>query len=61
MAAAQLIQFSIYFFDTVMIARISPADVAAAALGSVVYFLFWMIGSAHHGSLALSFTGFRPQ
>ena len=45
MAAAQLIQFSIYLFDTVMIARISPADVAAAALGSVVYFLFWMIGS----------------
>lgn len=45
MAAAQLIQFSIYFFDTVMIARISPIDVAAAALGSVVYFMLWMIGS----------------
>jgi len=45
MAAAQLIQFSIYFFDTIMIARISPVDVAAAALGSVVYFMLWMIGS----------------
>jgi len=45
MAAAQLMQFSIYFFDTVMIARISPVDVAAAALGSVVYFMLWMIGS----------------
>lgn len=45
MAAAQLIQFSIYFFDTIMIARISPIDVAAAALGSVVYFMLWMIGS----------------
>ena len=45
MAAAQLIQFSVYFFDTVMIARISAADVAAAALGSVVYFMLWMIGS----------------
>jgi len=45
MAAAQLIQFSIYFFDTVMIARISPVDVAAAALGSVVYFMLWMVGS----------------
>ena len=45
MAAAQLIQFSVYFFDTVMIARISAVDVAAAALGSVVYFMLWMIGS----------------
>ncbi len=45
MAATQLIQFSVYFFDTVMIARISPVDVAAAALGSVIYFLLWMIGS----------------
>jgi len=45
MAAAQLIQFSVYFFDTVMIVRISAADVAAAALGSVVYFMLWMIGS----------------
>ncbi|MEP1230946.1 MAG: MATE family efflux transporter [Litorimonas sp.] len=45
MALAQLIQFSVYFFDTVMIARISPTDVAAAALGSVVYFMLWMIGS----------------
>jgi len=45
MALAQLIQFSVYFFDTVMIARIGPVDVAAAALGSVVYFMLWMVGS----------------
>jgi len=45
MALAQLIHFSVYFFDTVMIARISHVDVAAAALGSVIYFILWMIGS----------------
>lgn len=45
MAAAQLVQYSVFFFDTVMIARISPVDVAAAALGSVIYFMIWMIGS----------------
>ena len=45
MAAAQLIQFSVHFFDTIMIAKISPVDVAAAALGSVVYFMLWMLGS----------------
>lgn len=45
MAAAQFIQFFVYFIDTVMIGRISPEDVAAAGLGSVIYFAFWMLGS----------------
>lgn len=45
MAAAQLVQFSIYFFDTIMIGRLSAEDLAAAAQGSVLYFLFWMLAS----------------
>ena len=45
MAAAQFIQFSIYFIDTIMLGRIGPEAIAAAGLGSVVYFLLWMIGS----------------
>jgi len=45
MAAAQFIQFFVYFIDTVMIGRISPEDVAAAGLGSVIYFAIWMLGS----------------
>lgn len=44
MAAAQFIQFSIYFIDTVMLGRLGPEALAAASLGSVVYFLLWMIG-----------------
>ena len=44
MAFAQLIQFSIYFIDTIMLGRIGPEALGAAGLGSVVYFLFWMIG-----------------
>lgn len=45
MGAAQVIQFSIYTVDTVMIGRIGPDALAAAALGTVVYFLLWMLGS----------------
>jgi MATE family multidrug resistance protein len=45
MAAAQFIQFFVYFIDTAMIGRISPEDVAAAGLGSVIYFVLWMLGS----------------
>ena len=45
MAAAQFIQFFVYFIDTVMIGRISPEDVAAAGLGSVIYFAIWMLGA----------------
>ena len=45
MALAQFVQFSIYFIDTVMLGRIGKEALAAAGLGSVVYFLLWMIGS----------------
>lgn len=44
-AMAQFIQFSIYFIDTLMLGRISEEALAAAGLGSVVYFMLWMIGS----------------
>lgn len=45
MAGAQLIQFSIFFFDTIMIGRLSAEDLAAAAQGVVLYFLLWMLGA----------------
>ncbi len=45
MALAQLIQFSIYTVDTIMLGRVGPDALAAAALGTVVYFLLWMIGA----------------
>ena len=45
MAITQLIQFSIYTIDVVMIARLSPTDLAAASVGSVIYFALWMLGS----------------
>ncbi|MBL4870604.1 MAG: MATE family efflux transporter [Robiginitomaculum sp.] len=44
MAATQLAQFSIFTIDILMIGRLGPADLAAAALGTVVYFLLWMLG-----------------
>jgi len=45
MALAQLIQFSIYTVDTIMLGRVGPEALAAAALGTVVYFLLWMVGA----------------
>ena len=45
MAFAQLIQFSIYTVDTIMLGRVGPEVLAAAALGTVVYFLLWMVGA----------------
>jgi len=45
MAAAQFIQFLVYFIDLVMIGRISPEDVAASGLGALIYYIFWMLGS----------------
>ncbi len=45
MALAQLIQFSVYTVDTIMLGRVGPETLAAAALGSVVYFLLWMVGA----------------
>jgi len=45
MALAQLVQFSPYIADALMIARIGPAEIAASAIGSVLYFLLWMLAS----------------
>jgi MATE family multidrug resistance protein len=45
MALAQLVQFSPYIADTLMIGRIGPTEIAAAAIGSVLYFLLWMMAS----------------
>jgi len=45
MALAQFIQFSIYTVDTIMLGRVGPEAIAAAGLGSVVYFLLWMVGA----------------
>ncbi|WP_121102730.1 MATE family efflux transporter [Litorimonas taeanensis] len=44
MALTQLVQFSIYFVDAVMIGRLSPVDIAAVGIGSIIVFLMWMIG-----------------
>ncbi len=43
MAITQLVQFSIYFVDAVMIARLSPLDIAGVAIGSVIIFFMWML------------------
>ena len=45
MGLAQLVQFSPYIADAVMIGRIGPTEIAAAAIGSVLYFLIWMLAS----------------
>lgn len=45
MALTQIISFSIYTIDTIMIGRVGTQALAAAAVGSVVYFLLWMIGA----------------
>ncbi len=45
MAATQLIQFVIYTIDVVMLGRVGEAELAAAALGSVIYFALWMLGA----------------
>lgn len=45
MGLTQLIQFSIYTVDTVMIGRLGPEELGAAALGTVIYFLLWMVGA----------------
>jgi len=44
MALTQFFGFFIFFIDTVMIGRLSALDLAAASLGSVVYFLLYMLG-----------------
>lgn len=45
MAATQLAQFSIYTIDILMIGRVGATEVAAASLGSVIYFMLWMLGA----------------
>ena len=45
MALAQLVQFSPYIADTLMIGRIGPDEIAAAAIGAVLYFVLWMMAS----------------
>ena len=45
MAFTQLVQFSPYIADTLMISRIGPAEIAASAIGAVLYFLLWMLAS----------------
>jgi len=45
MALAQLAQFFVFTIDILMIGRISPEDLAAAAIGTVIYFALWMLGS----------------
>ncbi|MEM7728462.1 MAG: MATE family efflux transporter [Pseudomonadota bacterium] len=45
MALTQIIQFSIYTVDTIMIGRVGTQALAAAAVGTVIYFLLWMIGA----------------
>ncbi|MEM9601163.1 MAG: MATE family efflux transporter, partial [Pseudomonadota bacterium] len=45
MALTQIVQFSIYTIDTIMIGRVGTDSLAAAAIGSVIYFLLWMVGA----------------
>lgn len=45
MALTQMVQFSIYTIDTVMIGRVGTESLAAAAIGGVVYFMLWMVGA----------------
>lgn len=45
MGLAQVVSFFVYFIDLLMIARLTPADVAAASLGSVYFFALWMLGA----------------
>ncbi len=45
MALTQLAAFAVYTVDVVMIGRISPEDLAAASLGTVIYFALWMVGA----------------
>lgn len=45
MALTQLAAFAVYTIDVLMIGRISPEDLAAASLGTVIYFALWMVGA----------------
>lgn len=45
MALTQIVSYSIYTVDTIMIGRVGVDALAAAAMGSVIYFLLWMVGA----------------
>ena len=45
MSLTQLAAFAVYTIDVLMIGRISPEDLAAASLGTVIYFALWMLGA----------------
>jgi len=45
MALTQLISYSVSFVDMVMIVRLSPADIAASGVGSVIFYFLWMLTS----------------
>lgn len=45
MSLTQVIQYSVFVADTMMIGRIGKEAVAAAALGSLLVFLVWMIAA----------------
>ena len=45
MALTQLAAYAVYTVDVLMIGRISPEDLAAASLGTVIYFALWMVGA----------------
>ena len=44
MAATQFVHFFIHTIDVLMIGKLGPEDLAAATLGTVVYFALWMLG-----------------
>ena len=45
MALAQLVHYSVYIADTVMLGRVGEEELAAAAIGTIIYFLLWMLGA----------------
>lgn len=45
LALTQLISYSVSFVDMVMIGRLSPVDIAAAGVGSVIFYFLWMLTS----------------
>jgi len=45
MGLAQLAQFFVFTIDTIMIGRLGKEDLAAASLGTVFFFVLWMLGA----------------
>lgn len=52
MALTQLIQFFVFTIDIIMLGQLSAADVSAAAVGTVLYFSLWMLGSGPVNALS---------